>query len=754
MEDLTGKQLGPFEIIAPLGEGGMAAVFKAYQPSVDRMVALKVLPRQFSNNPEFMGRFEQEAKIIAKLQHPNILPVHDYGEHDGYAYIVMPFVETGTLADLLLGQPLPLERIVKVVTQLGDALDYAHSKGIIHRDVKPSNVLIDSLGNCLLTDFGIAKIIAGTSEFTQSGYLIGTPAYMYPDQGMGEVIDNRSDVYSLGVILYEMITGRVPYAAETPIAILMKRLNDPLPVPHSINPNIPENVEKILLKSLARNKNDRYSTAGEFSDELSRALKFYIYQGNQSFITIEPTKPPLAKSGKGIFQAKRTSPLILGFIILGSLGLLTAFLIFRSQPLPSPGFMKGEFNIALAEFSLFNTGGTITKEIGEAVSQQIFLRVQEGLSEASKEKDIVFEVWGPNQVGRVTGDTPESRAEIAEKIAANIGADLLIYGIISDNGSQQTILPEMYVSERLFSTIPEFLGQQPMGNAIVLVGGSGDLQSRVNANRAIGERIKVISVVSVGLSMFNLGDYETAYSLFTLAEQSGGWQAEKGEESLYLMLGNTAGRLEHLSEAEGFFEQALEINPEYARAHIGLGETYFRRSFGIPPVKTFDEVNVEELDLAEKEFRYAVSTKDQPATADIISKANFGFGRLALTRFQISDDQKQLQAAENYFSEVIKAGEAGNTRISEIVAQSHGHLGTIDLIKGDPEAAKQQFEIAVSTSKYPPTKAAFFDRLGDVYSQMGSYQEAQSAYEQAIAIEPDESRRSIYQEKISKLPRY
>lgn len=165
MENLTGKQLGPYQIVDPLGEGGMAAVYKAYQPSMERYVALKILPRHFASDPEFTARFEQEAKIVAKLQHPHILPVFDYGQNDGYSYIVMPFLQSGTLANLLKGTPLPLNQIRQIITQIGDALDYAHTTGLIHRDVKPSNVLLDERDNCLLTDFGIAKIVFTTVHF-------------------------------------------------------------------------------------------------------------------------------------------------------------------------------------------------------------------------------------------------------------------------------------------------------------------------------------------------------------------------------------------------------------------------------------------------------------------------------------------------------------------------------------------------------------------------------------------------------------
>ncbi len=272
MEDLTGRQLGPYQITAPLGEGGMAAVYQAYQPAMDRSVALKILPRHFAADPQFTSRFQQEAKLLAKLQHPRILPVFDFGTADGYAYIVMPLVEGGTLVDRMRGRPLPLEQIRRAIAQVGDALDYAHLCGLVHRDVKPSNILMDERENCLLTDFGLAKIVEGTAHLTTSGAIMGTPAYMSPEQGLGQKLDARSDIYSLGVVLYEMATGRVPYSAETPMAVVIKHIHDPLPPPHTLNPSLPEALVRVILKSLAKTPDDRFATAGEMVTALERAI--------------------------------------------------------------------------------------------------------------------------------------------------------------------------------------------------------------------------------------------------------------------------------------------------------------------------------------------------------------------------------------------------------------------------------------------------------------------------------------------------
>lgn len=251
----------------------MAAVYKGYQASVDREVAIKVLPRQLAAEAEFVKRFENEAKAIAKLQHPHILPVLDYGTSEqGYTYIVMPFYQAGTVSKLLQGDPLPLPQIRRIITQLGDALDYAHEQGIIHRDVKPSNVLLDERGNCLLTDFGVARFVEGTAHFTATGDVMGTPSYMSPEQAMGRHVDLRSDIYSLGVMLYEMATGQAPFRAETPMAVLMKHVHDPLPSARQLNPELPVPVERIIQQALAKEPERRYERARDLVRALMRAI--------------------------------------------------------------------------------------------------------------------------------------------------------------------------------------------------------------------------------------------------------------------------------------------------------------------------------------------------------------------------------------------------------------------------------------------------------------------------------------------------
>ena len=250
----------------------MAAVYKAYQPAMERFVAIKVLPRHMSASEEFTARFRREARMVAQLQHPHILPVFDYGESEGYPYIVMPFILSGTLADLLRNQRVSLPEARRIASQIGDALSYAHARGMIHRDIKPSNILIDESGNCLLTDFGLARMAEAEDKITSSGQVMGTPAYMSPEQGTGSATDSRSDIYSLGIIFYEMLTGRVPYTAETPIAVVFKHVQDPLPSARRFNPSLSEGLELVLLKSLAKNPEERYQTADAFVGAVQQVI--------------------------------------------------------------------------------------------------------------------------------------------------------------------------------------------------------------------------------------------------------------------------------------------------------------------------------------------------------------------------------------------------------------------------------------------------------------------------------------------------
>lgn len=266
-DPLIGKSFGPYTVTRKLGEGGMAIVYKGFQESLNRNVAIKVLRAELAQDPEFITRFQREAQAVAKLNHPNILHVYDAGVAYGVYYIVMDYVDGGSLRDLIARGPLSVERAVSIAAQLADALDYAHRQNVVHRDVKPANVLLAHDGRPLLTDFGIARLL-DEKGLTRTGTSMGTPEYMAPEQVQGQPTDPRTDIYSLGLVLYEMLAGWVPFSTPTPVATLFKQVNEPPPPLHQMNISIPAWLEDIVNLALAKRPAERFQTAGEFAAAL------------------------------------------------------------------------------------------------------------------------------------------------------------------------------------------------------------------------------------------------------------------------------------------------------------------------------------------------------------------------------------------------------------------------------------------------------------------------------------------------------
>lgn len=276
MADLIGQYLGRYHILEQIGQGGMATVYRALDTRLDRDVAVKMIRKSaFSAEmlERVLARFEREAKSLARMSHPNILKVHDYGEHDGSPYLVLEYLPGGTLKQRL-GQPIGWAETLRLLLPVARGLAYAHGRGIIHRDVKPANILITESGEPMLTDFGIAKLLETEDgqTLTGSGVGIGTPEYMAPEQGMGHGVDARVDIYSLGIVLYEMITGRKPYTADTPMAVVLKQMTDPLPRPRDAVPDLPENIERLLIRSLAKKPEDRFASMDDMASAMQSCL--------------------------------------------------------------------------------------------------------------------------------------------------------------------------------------------------------------------------------------------------------------------------------------------------------------------------------------------------------------------------------------------------------------------------------------------------------------------------------------------------
>ena len=412
MSDLIGKTIGQYEIVEKIGAGGMATVFKAYQASINRHVAVKILPVQFAQDPNFVKRFTQEAKAIAALEHPYILPVqfaqdpnfvkritqeakaiaalehpyilpvYDFGTDDGLTYMVMRYIEGGTLADLM-GSSLSSQRIVEVVGNVARALDYAHSQGVVHRDIKPSNILIDKHGEVLLTDFGIAKMMqdSGGTQLTGTGSILGTPEYMSPEQAEGVNIDQRTDIYSLGVVLYELLTGQPPYRAQTPLAVVLKHVNEPLRPPREIKADIPQPLEQVVLKSMAKNRDQRYQSAAEMEQALKAALKEIESASPTANIPLTPTQDIIKPASAPAKSGGAMKPLLI-------IGGLAAILLCGG---------------AIAIFALLAISGN-SDQPGEPDSGDV--TVSEGLFQPTPEDDLVSENQPVSNEQPVAEDEP------------------------------------------------------------------------------------------------------------------------------------------------------------------------------------------------------------------------------------------------------------------------------------------------------------------------------------------------------------
>lgn len=273
MSFAPGENVGPYRIIEQLGQGGMASVFKAYHPALDRFVAIKVLHPAFKQEPNFLSRFQREARVVAKLEHPNIVPIYDFAEHEGQPYLVMKYIEGVTLKARLNQGPLNKEEAINIVQAVGNALTYAHERGVLHRDVKPSNILLSPDGSIYLADFGLARMAEAGASTLSKDVMLGTPQYISPEQAKGNIeLHEGTDVYSFGVVLYELVVGRVPFNADTPFSIIHDHIYTPLPLPSAVNPNVPGVTERVLLKSLAKDPADRFDSVQALVGAFSSAV--------------------------------------------------------------------------------------------------------------------------------------------------------------------------------------------------------------------------------------------------------------------------------------------------------------------------------------------------------------------------------------------------------------------------------------------------------------------------------------------------
>ena len=521
---LPGGRLGRYQVIEEIGRGGMATVFRALDPSLKRDVAIKVLPSYMSEDPSFVDRFSHEAQAVAGLVHPNIIRVYDFGEDKGFSFIVMEYVAGGTLVDRL-DRPLEVSEAVRFIGPLGAALQYAHGQRVVHRDIKPSNVLLDQAGRPILADFGLARMLEGSAYLTQAGEVLGTAEYMAPEQALGRQADQRSDLYALGIVTYQMVVGHTPFKADTPSATLMAHIHQPVPFPDDLDPVVP-GLAPVLMRALAKEPDDRYETPLELTHALESVL-------NDSPVALAESSPPSDSAMYDLLtEAQQQAPSrSYRPALVAGLGLASAAVL------------------AVAAFIAINGGESDAPQTVETQPQATVESSATMAPQAAAASPEVTAVPGP--VTEIQAPAiPEKSAALEETLKSQVAEPLATIF------HRASVIREL---EQLQAIVPEFVPRQTLNELAVQESLSS--HDQVLKDQALFE---VLGLIPQGLDLYRL-------EVDILAESS---ESGSGRAALFDSETGTFYVASDLADPTPF--QEVEVVAEYSRAllhqHYGIAE--------------------------------------------------------------------------------------------------------------------------------------------------------------------------------------
>ncbi len=802
VNDLIGQRLGQYEITGPLGKGGMAVVYRARQASMRREVAIKVINASAAHEDDFVPRFEREAQTVAALSHPHILKVFDYGHtDDGIVYLAMELLPGGSLAGRLRQGPLPPAEAARLFDQIAGALHYAHSLGIVHRDVKPQNILLDPSGNAILTDFGIAKLMATTFLFpqddpgaavslTQSGVLMGTPAYMAPEQVMGKPIDSRTDIYALGIILYEMLTGQMPFRADTPFAVMHMHVHDTPPPASRARVGLPPGVDAVIDRALAKDPAHRYPSAIALSEAFQAALRGDAPRPT-AYPPIEETgalpsppaygvsnrSPALAddqetyrapvipapnptgapatavSSPTGVPVGRRLprAAILGGIVGVVAIVLIAAVVIALSGRTAPPE--SSAFAIAVAPFSVDPATGVTANDVS-ALNTAFVRNLNEQIASSAKSLSLQIGVWTPDQVGVAIGGKDDTeRATNAQALFKTLKArygfqpDILIYGAIERHGSDTVFAPHFAISDTL-PEISNLYGGFNLEDILVVPN-----QNNLNALAGpLTDRSRLLAFVTAGLVQLVNNQYDAAISSFQGALTLNA-SDKTGKELIYVFIGNglladynwrivndshpsAAVLTDLLAKAKDAFTQATTLNPDYARGYAGLGSILYLEALRTMTTPGgWSDISDESLDAVAAAYQSALTAADHPVTADIPTKAALGLGQVALLRYLKSGSQADWSAAKKQFDAVLNDyADGANPRVADFAAEATDRIGLLWERAGQLEQAKAAYQAAIKLSTVSARRNTFQRSLAELsFTQLRTASQADPSKVDAAA---------------------